>query len=96
MRLSLMKLSEFIYVVDSNTRNGMKASIKLIASERLLPTIDENVLEQALMSPVWPGLISPVCLLPDAHSGYGAPIGCVFASDFEMGELFLPEQSDLT
>ncbi len=51
----------------------------IFAKEELLKTMDEEVFIQAKNVAQLPGLHQRVYIMPDAHSGYGAPIGTVFA-----------------
>lgn len=51
----------------------------VIGTEAIRQTFDEACLRQAVNSAMAPG-VSRVVLNPDAHVGYGAPIGCVMAS----------------
>lgn len=51
----------------------------IFAKEELLKTMDEEVFIQAKNVAQLPGLYQRVYIMPDAHSGYGAPIGTVFA-----------------
>ncbi len=60
-----------------------KTDLRLIASKELLEIMDDGVVEQLVNVSLLPGVISPVLAMPDAHWGYGAPIGGVFATDFE-------------
>ena len=53
--------------------------IDLFANEAILRTFDAAVFEQAKNTAAIPGVES-VALMPDAHSGYGAPIGAVVAT----------------
>lgn len=55
--------------------------LKFFCQEKLLRQMEETVFLQAKNVVQLPGLAGPVCLMPDAHSGYGAPIGTVFAMD---------------
>jgi tRNA-splicing ligase RtcB len=47
--------------------------------------MEKEVFLQARNVAQLPGLAGPVCLMPDAHCGYGAPIGTVFAMDKNEG-----------
>jgi tRNA-splicing ligase RtcB len=53
--------------------------IRLIGVPSIREGFDEEVLRQAVASRYAPG-VTDLVLNPDAHSGYGAPIGCVLAS----------------
>jgi tRNA-splicing ligase RtcB len=53
--------------------------IKVIGTEKIRETFDNGCLQQAVNSRLAPG-VSQVVLNPDAHIGYGAPVGCVLVS----------------
>ncbi len=59
--------------------------LRIFAEEKLLNQMDEEVFIQGRNVAQLPGLVKAVYLMPDAHSGYGAPIGTVFAMDRERG-----------
>ncbi len=53
--------------------------VKVFGTEKIRETFDDLCLQQAVNSRCAPG-VTDVVLNPDAHCGYGAPIGCVLAS----------------
>ncbi|QDS92097.1 RNA-splicing ligase RtcB [Roseimaritima multifibrata] len=53
--------------------------VKVFGNEKIRATFDDLCLQQAINSRCAPG-VTEVVLNPDAHCGYGAPIGCVLAS----------------
>jgi tRNA-splicing ligase RtcB len=53
--------------------------ITVIGTEAIRATFDDKCLQQAIHSRLAPG-VTDVVLNPDAHVGYGAPIGCVMVS----------------
>ena len=53
--------------------------ITVIGTDAIRTGFDANCLQQALNCRMAPG-VTDVVLNPDAHSGYGAPIGCVMVS----------------
>ena len=57
----------------------------LIASEALLRDMEDKVAEQLAGVAALPGVVEPVLAMPDAHWGYGFPIGGVAAFDAEDG-----------
>jgi tRNA-splicing ligase RtcB len=62
-----------------------RSEVKLYGSRELLETMDDKVLEQITNVARLPGLIGPAMTMPDAHWGYGFPIGGVAAFDPERG-----------
>lgn len=58
---------------------GKVSPITVIGTEAIRETLDGQTLQQAINSRMAPG-VSEVVLNPDAHCGYGAPIGCVVVS----------------
>ena len=61
---------------DKNTRGK---PITLIGTEAIRKTFDEMCIKQAINSRNAPG-VTDLILNPDAHCGYGAPVGCVLVS----------------
>ena len=53
--------------------------ITVIANEAIRRSMDANCIQQAVNARLSPG-VSQVVLNPDAHLGYGAPVGCVMVS----------------
>ncbi len=58
---------------------GKTKPVTVIGNEAIRGTFDDNCLQQAINSRMAPG-VTEVVLNPDAHLGYGAPIGCVMVS----------------
>lgn len=56
-----------------------KSPITVIGNEAIRRTFDEKTFQQAINSRNAPG-VTEVVLNPDAHLGYGAPVGCVMVS----------------
>jgi tRNA-splicing ligase RtcB len=61
------------------------AAVRLFGSESLLAAMDDKVLEQITNVSQLPGLVGCAMTMPDAHWGYGFPIGGVAAFDPEAG-----------
>jgi tRNA-splicing ligase RtcB len=55
------------------------APITVIGTEAIRRTFDEVCIQQAINSRTAPG-VTDLVLNPDAHCGYGAPVGCVMVS----------------
>ena len=62
-----------------------RAPVILFGTESLLSTMDDKVLEQILNTSRLPGIVGPAVTMPDAHWGYGFPIGGVAAFDADEG-----------
>lgn len=60
-------------------RNSSDTPITIIGTQSIRESFDVDCLQQALNSRDAPG-VTHLVLNPDAHSGYGAPIGCVLVS----------------
>ncbi|MDB6054103.1 MAG: rtcB 1 [Verrucomicrobiales bacterium] len=60
-------------------RDNKGKPITVIATEAIQKTFDAKCIEQALNSRSAPG-VTDLVLNPDAHCGYGAPVGCVMVS----------------
>jgi len=62
-----------------------RGEVRLYGSRELLATMDDKVIEQITNVARLPGLVGPAMTMPDAHWGYGFPIGGVAAFDPEQG-----------
>ncbi len=58
---------------------GKKKPVTVIGTEAIRETFDETCLQQTVNSRTAPG-VENLVLNPDAHMGFGAPIGCVMSS----------------
>ncbi len=64
---------------------GDSAPVMFYGSAALLKTMDDKVLEQITNVANLPGIVGPAMTMPDAHWGYGFPIGGVAAFDPDAG-----------
>ena len=62
-------------------REGMRVPAVIFADEGLIRDMDEKVREQASNVARLPGIVAASYAMPDAHWGYGFPIGGVAAFD---------------
>lgn len=90
MRYSLTPISNGIWELPVTYKKGMKVPVRVVGSEKLIDQLEEVVFEQSANVASLPGLVDYVVILPDAHSGYGASIGTVFATDPEKGGIISP------
>ncbi len=71
--------------LPTSHRADMRVPVRFFASQELLESMDAKVFEQATNVATLPGVVEAVCCMPDAHWGYGFPIGCVAAMDAQSG-----------
>jgi tRNA-splicing ligase RtcB len=70
-----------VYELAADARKGMRVPVRLFASAELLEAMDEQVFRQAANVATLPGIVGASLCMPDAHWGYGFPIGGVAAMD---------------
>lgn len=85
MKANLRQITEVIWELPTSFAPSMQLPVRFIATEKLVEAFDEAVFAQAANVASLPGLVEAVYVMPDSHSGYGAPIGCVFAADQKEG-----------
>jgi tRNA-splicing ligase RtcB len=84
MELSLFeKRSDFAWEIPR--QGAMRVPAVIYASESLVRDMDRKVYEQAVNVAALPGIVKASYAMPDAHWGYGFPIGGVAAFDPEEG-----------
>ncbi|WP_028841087.1 RtcB family protein [Thermodesulfobacterium hveragerdense] len=79
----LKRVSEYEWEIP--LQGDMKVPGKIFASQRLVEEMDEKVYEQVCNVASLPGIVKASIAMPDAHWGYGFPIGGVAAFDPEEG-----------
>lgn len=80
----LSKIDDYCWSVPS-VPGEQRSPVRLYGSEPLLASMDDKVLEQITNVAKLPGLVGAAMTMPDAHWGYGFPIGGVAAFDPEQG-----------
>ena len=85
MKEKLQKLNDHEWSLPKSSRKGMNVDGKIIATKVLVDAMEDGTIEQLSNVACMPGIISPVIALPDAHFGYGLPMGAVAAFDAEEG-----------
>jgi len=82
-RSTLKRRSEYEWEIPPS--GAMRVPGVIFASEALIDEMDEKVREQTAHVASLPGIVSAAFVMPDAHWGYGFPIGGVAAFDPEEG-----------
>lgn len=82
----LQKKSEFLWEIPESTRDDMRVPARVYASEEGLEAIlEDDSLDQLINVATLPGIQKAAIAMPDAHQGYGFPIGGVAATKFPEG-----------
>ena len=82
--MKIKKISENVWEIEKEGKMNVPAII--FASDSLMGKIKlDKTLEQAKNVAELPGIIKQVVVMPDAHQGYGLPIGGVIAFHAEKG-----------
>src|SRR5512134_1410433 len=74
-----IRRSEFAWEIPP--RGNMRVPAVIYADEKLLRAMDDKVQEQIVNVAALPGIVKAAYAMPDAHWGYGFPIGGVAAFD---------------
>ncbi len=80
----LTRIDDWTWVVP-RTAVDTRHEARLYGSRALLEAMDDKVLEQITNVARLPGLVGAALAMPDAHWGYGFPIGGVAAFDPDHG-----------
>jgi tRNA-splicing ligase RtcB (3'-phosphate/5'-hydroxy nucleic acid ligase) len=87
--MTIMDPNRFTRLSDTAWRleptGRMRVPAILYATEALLTEMDDKVAEQASNVATLPGIVQASYAMPDAHWGYGFPIGGVAAFDADEG-----------
>jgi len=79
-RLPVRRLSPWLVEIPSSARADMRVPARVFADEELWLKISEDrTLEQLLNVATLPGIDGHAYAMPDAHEGYGFPVGGVAA-----------------
>ena len=73
------------YAWEIPPQGAMRVPAVIYASEALMRDMDRKVYEQAVNVATLPGIVEASYAMPDAHWGYGFPIGGVAAFDPDEG-----------
>lgn len=84
------KISDTVWEIPAAYKKGMRVPARIIATEKLINAMEEEVFEQITNVAHLPGLVKYVLCMPDGHVGYGCPIGGVGATDPKQGGVISP------
>jgi len=81
----IKRVSDTIWEIPSSFKEGMRVPARIYATEKLMEEMDQGVLSQITNVATLPGITNYAYCMPDAHQGYGFPIGGVAAMDVKTG-----------
>lgn len=80
----IKKINEVKWEIPKS--GNMLVPVVVYVTEEMLKKVKEDrTLQQATNCASLKGVVKNVYVMPDAHEGYGAPIGAVFGTDYENG-----------
>ena len=82
---ALRRIGPATYELGKDFRPGMRVPVRVFGSEKIVSEMDDQVFVQAANVATLPGIVEASFCMPDAHWGYGFPIGGVAAIDAETG-----------
>ncbi len=84
----LKKISDVLWEISKNYRPDMNVPARIFASEKMLDEIfSDRSLEQLINVSTLKGILGAAYAMPDAHEGYGFPIGGVAATKIPDGAI---------
>ncbi|RLE94961.1 MAG: RNA-splicing ligase RtcB [Thermoprotei archaeon] len=86
VNVPLIKLGDYVWEIPKSYKPGMRVPGRIFADDYLLQKMKSDLtLVQCANVAHLPGIYKYAIALPDAHQGYGFPIGGVAAIDAEEG-----------
>ncbi len=82
---SIKQVRPNVWEIPKNFRPYMQTPARLYMSKKLLNDMENQAIQQLINLTTLPGIVKWAIALPDAHTGYGFPIGGVAAFDVETG-----------
>lgn len=83
---NIQQKSAFLWEIPASFRDDMRVPAQVYATEEVLNAIlDDDSLNQLMNVSTLPGITKAAIAMPDAHQGYGFPIGGVAATEYPDG-----------
>lgn len=79
------KVNDYTWDIPTGYKPGMRVPGRIFVSPKLLQTLELETIQQTANVATLPGIQKYSMAMPDAHSGYGFPIGGVAAFDRNTG-----------
>lgn len=86
MKFTINKIGDYVWEIPPGSKPCQKVPVRIYADSTLLEKMKTDLtLEQGVNVGCLPGIYRWSIVLPDAHQGYGFPIGGVAAVDVDEG-----------
>ena len=83
---ALRSITEYLWEIPTSFRSDMRVPARLFATEKMIQTeFNDRTLDQLVNVTTLPGIQKAALAMPDAHEGYGFPIGGVAAMSYPDG-----------
>ncbi len=87
-RPDILKLEDYLWEIPVSFRKGMQVPARILILEEMLEALlQDRSLEQLVNVTTLPGIQKAAYVMPDAHEGYGFPIGGVAATAYPNGAI---------
>jgi len=84
----LVQLEDYLWEIPADLREDMRVPARVYATEEVLDALlEDRSLEQLMNVATLPGIRKAAIAMPDAHQGYGFPIGGVAATRYPDGAI---------
>jgi tRNA-splicing ligase RtcB len=85
-KADMVRISDYVWEIPKSFRADMRVPARIFTSEELLDlAFKDQTLDQLVNTATLPGVVKHVLVMPDAHQGYGPPIGGVVATRYPDG-----------
>ncbi len=82
----LKRINEYLWEIPRDFRSDMRVPARVYISEKMLDSLfKDRTLTQLVNTAAMPGVVKYSIVMPDAHEGYGFPIGGVVAMRVDSG-----------
>ena len=84
--IPIQRISDWVWEIPKSYRSDMRVPARIYASKQMLEsTFHDRTLRQLINVATLPGIQRAALVMPDAHEGYGFPIGGVAATEYPDG-----------
>ncbi len=83
--MNLNKINDNLMELPKTYKKEMKVSGRIYLNDKLMENFESDLLDQVANVACLPGILKHSLAMPDAHFGYGLPIGGVAGFDENMG-----------